>query len=149
MFKRHRNFCIFLFMLILVPLAGEPKFHPFSGDFQNFRVSFGSPVFLLFLLWLRRVPFLVSGISTGIAVVVFRGLLDVWTGGVSLSAGIWAHAPTFFYYFTYAGFFILPNFDKNHIDIFFVYNTVLYAKKASQTTICRLKCSCLFIKPTS
>jgi len=115
MFKRHRNFCIFLFMLILLPLAGEPKFHPFSGDFQNFRVSFGSPVFLLFLLWLRRVPFLVSGISTGIAVVVFRGLLDVWTGGVSLSAGIWAHAPTFFYYFTYAGFFILPNFDKNHI----------------------------------
>lgn len=115
MFQRHRNLYIFLFMLILVPLAGEPKFHPFSGDFQNFRVSFGSPVFLLFLLWLRRVPFLLSGVSTGIAVVLFRALLDVWTGGMSLSAGIWAHAPTFFYYFAYAGFFILPNFDKNHI----------------------------------
>ena len=48
--KHHRNLLLFFTMLILVPLAGEPKFHPFGGDFSAFRVSFGSPVFLLFLL---------------------------------------------------------------------------------------------------
>ena len=56
MLSKHRELFIFICMLIIVPLAGEPQIHPFGGDFQNFRVSFGSPLFLLFLLWLRRVP---------------------------------------------------------------------------------------------
>ena len=55
-----RDWLVFLFMLILVPLAGEPKIHPFTGDFANFRVSFGSPVFLLFLLTML-LPMNISG----------------------------------------------------------------------------------------
>lgn len=54
--RTRQDWLVFLFMLMLVPLAGEPKFHPFNGDFSSFRVSFGSPVFLLFLLWLRSFP---------------------------------------------------------------------------------------------
>ena len=83
MLSKHRELFIFICMLIIVPLAGEPQIHPFGGDFQNFRVSFGSPLFLLFLLWLRRVPMLISGLCTGITVVLFRALLDV----------IWGHEP--------------------------------------------------------
>ena len=50
------DYFIFTLMLLLVPIAGEPQIHPFSDDFIAFRVSFGSPVFLLFLLWLDKFP---------------------------------------------------------------------------------------------
>ena len=115
MIKNRRNLGIFLLMLILVPLAGEPKFHPFGGEFENFRVSFGSPVFLLFLLWIRRVPFVISGLATGISVVLFRGMLDVLNIDVSPAYGIWQHLPTFFYYFVYASCFTFPHFDKTRL----------------------------------
>ena len=101
MLSKHRELFIFICMLIIVPLAGEPQIHPFGGDFQNFRVSFGSPLFLLFLLWLRRVPMVVSGLCTGITVVLFRALLDV-IGGMDFFPALYLHVPTFFYYFTYA-----------------------------------------------
>lgn len=101
MLSKHRELFIFICMLIIVPLAGEPQIHPFGGDFQNFRVSFGSPLFLLFLLWLRRVPMVVSGLCTGITVVLFRALLDV-IGGMDFFPALYLHVPTFFYYFIYA-----------------------------------------------
>lgn len=101
MISKHRELFIFICMLLIVPLAGEPRIHPFGGEFSSFRVSFGSPMFLLFLLWLRNVPMAVSGLAVGIAVVLFRGALDA-IGGSPLSTGIYQHIPTFFYYFTYA-----------------------------------------------
>ena len=72
MISKHRELFIFICMLLIVPLAGEPRIHPFGNEFSSFRVSFGSPMFLLFLLWLRNVPMAVSGLAVGIAVVLFR-----------------------------------------------------------------------------
>ncbi|WP_019554525.1 sensor histidine kinase [Propionispira raffinosivorans] len=109
--KQHRNLILFALMLLLVPLAGEPKFHPFTGDLASFRVSFGSPLFLLFLLWLRNVPFVVSGFSVGLAVTIFRIFLDLWTTTISFSTSLGLHGPTFFYYLTYAACFHIPKFN--------------------------------------
>ena len=75
-----QDWLVLLFMMILVPLAGEPKMHPFSGDFASFRVSFGSPVFLLFLIWLSNFPRLFTGAVAGTAVMLFRTGLDVFYG---------------------------------------------------------------------
>ncbi len=77
---RRLDYFVLFFMIILVPLAGEPKIHPFSGDFASFRVSFGSPIFLLFLLWLSRFPRLFTGTVAGIAVTLFRTGLDIFYG---------------------------------------------------------------------
>lgn len=115
MLTNRRSLFLFVLMLILVPLAGEPKFHPFGGDFSNFRVSFGSPIFLLFLLWLRNIPLILSGFSTGTIVVVFRALLDVYSTGIAFPLAVWQHTATFFYYFVYASCFLMPNFDKTRI----------------------------------
>ena len=109
--KQHRNLLLFALMLLLVPLAGEPKFHPFTGDLASFRVSFGSPLFLLFLLWLRNVPFVLSGLCVGLAVTIFRIFLDLWTTTISLTMSLGLHGPTFFYYLTYAACFHIPKFN--------------------------------------
>lgn len=91
-------------MLLSVPLAGELKFFPFEGDFHHFRVSFGSPAFLFFLLWLRCLPFTLSGLLTGSAVLLFRLALDVF-GGADPSVSFLSHIPAFFYYLAYASIF--------------------------------------------
>lgn len=101
MLSKHRELFIFICMLIIVPLAGEPRIHPFGNEFSTFRVSFGSPMFLLFLLWLRNVPMAVSGLNVGIVVVLFRAVIDTF-GGMPFSVAVYNHIPTFFYYFTYA-----------------------------------------------
>ena len=98
-----QDWLVLLFMMILVPLAGEPKMHPFSGDFAGFRVSFGSPVFLLFLIWLSNFPRLFTGAVAGAAVMLFRTGLDVFYGDDILLALI-EHIPNFFYYFIWLHF---------------------------------------------
>ena len=110
-----RDWLIFFFMLIMVPLAGEPKIHPFTGDFESFRVSFGSPVFLLFLLWLQAFPRLFTGFMAGLAVMFFRTWLDVSFGGAIFADALYSHIPNFFYYFFYAFFFALPKVETNSI----------------------------------
>ena len=114
--SRH-DWLVFLFMLILVPLAGEPKFHPFTGDFANFRVSFASPVFLLFLLWLHPFPRPFTGICAGASVTLFRTGLDVFFYGMPVFDSFLLHAPTFFYYFCYALFFALPGLTRHSIYV--------------------------------
>ena len=115
MVKNRRDLWIFILMLILVPLAGEPKFHPFGGDFDSFRVSFGSPIFLLFLLWIRHISFTTCGLATGVSVVCFRAFLDLWNMDITLAEALWQHTPTFFYYSVYAFCFLIPHFDKTRI----------------------------------
>ena len=109
-----QDWLVFLFMLLLVPLAGEPKFHPFDGDFASFRVSFGSPVFLLFLLWLRPFPRFFLGCAAGIAVVLFRTGLDL-VYGTALPEALLLHIATFFYYACYALFFALPHLVRKSV----------------------------------
>lgn len=110
-----QDWFLFVFMLILVPIAGEPKIHPFTGDFENFRVSFGSPVFLLFLLWLQSFSRIFLGISAGLAVMIFRAVLDIALYGQPMGHSFLIHVPNFFYYFTYALFFALPQLTRKSI----------------------------------
>ena len=110
-----QDWFLFVFMLILVPIAGEPKIHPFTGDFENFRVSFGSPVFLLFLLWLQSFSRIFLGISAGIAVMIFRACLDIALYGQPMGHAFLIHVPNFFYYFIYALFFALPQLTRKSI----------------------------------
>ncbi|MCB5336661.1 hypothetical protein JTE87_03603 [Bacillus amyloliquefaciens] len=66
---------LFALMLITVPLAGELKFYPLN---EVYRISFGAPAFFFFLLLLRHVPAVLSGLLTGAAVVGFRIGLACW-----------------------------------------------------------------------
>ncbi|WP_249043470.1 ATP-binding protein [Paenibacillus faecis] len=56
-------------------IAGEFKINPFDGDI--FRIALGSSAFLLFLLLLRDLPCLKTGMATGAVVLLFRVALDV------------------------------------------------------------------------
>lgn len=102
-----KKFFAVLFMILLVPLAGELKFFPFEGEFHTFRVSFGSPAFLFFLLWLRNTSFLLSGVLAGLSVLVFRIILDLSTGDTAFTSSFLLHLPAFFYYVVYAVIFHL------------------------------------------
>lgn len=109
--KKNQNLYIFFLMLLLVPLAGEPKIHPFGGDLSSFRVSFGSPIFLLFLLWIKNTSFILSGFCVGLAVSAFRIALDCTLSDMSFSSSLILRGPTFFYYLTYAACFQIPKVD--------------------------------------
>ncbi|OIJ16928.1 hypothetical protein BKP45_20755 [Anaerobacillus alkalidiazotrophicus] len=96
---------LFLVMLLAVPIAGELKFHPFHDDF---RVSFGTPAFFLFLLWLRKINPILSGFVTGVCVVVFRIALDwVVFNQANWESSFTLHFPVFFYYFAFASAFYI------------------------------------------
>lgn len=107
---------VFLLMLIFVPLAGEPKFHPFDGNFSTFQVSFGSPVFLLFLLWLRNFPMPICGFCTGVAVLFFRMFLDCHYNDLSIDTAFQLHISNFSYYVSYAAFLALFPLSKRPIS---------------------------------
>jgi len=91
-----------LLMLLIVPVVGELKFYPFDLEFSTFRVSFGSPSFLFFLLWLRDTSFALSGLLVGLSVLVFRMVLDWITIDSTIASSFLLRIPAFFYYVTYA-----------------------------------------------
>jgi two-component system sensor histidine kinase YcbA len=99
-------------MAVTVPVAGEVSFHPFRDDF---RVSLGTPAFFLFLLWLRWVPPLVSGVLVGGSVTVFRMALEITLApDWSWEAAFRLHYPVFFYYLTYAVAFAAFRMNRHH-----------------------------------
>ncbi|EGO62835.1 sensor histidine kinase [Acetonema longum] len=102
-----KNKLALLLMLLLVPLAGELKFCPFDGQFSSFRVSFGSPTFLFFLLWLRNISYIYLGLLTGAAVLLFRIALDLASSDTALAVTFSLRFPAFFYYVAYAAIFQL------------------------------------------
>ncbi|WP_378955945.1 sensor histidine kinase [Pelosinus sp. sgz500959] len=102
-----RTWLAILLMILIVPLVGELKFHPFDGEFSSFRVSFGAPAFLFFLLWIRNISFIFSGLLVGLAVLVFRMTLDWTTSMEAFTSSFLLHVPAFFYYVTYATIFHL------------------------------------------
>ncbi len=103
----NKNLLALCLMLLVIPLAGELKFFPFGGDFHSFRVSFGSPAFLFFLLWLRHISFARLGFLTGCFVLLFRIALDIGNGNYNATDSFFLHLPAFFYYITYALLFQL------------------------------------------
>lgn len=96
-----------LLMLLIVPLVGELNFYPFDREFSFFRVSFGSPTFLFFLLWLRNTSFALSGLLVGFSVLLFRMALDWSTLDSSFTSSFMLRVPAAFYYVTYALIFHL------------------------------------------
>ncbi|MDU4697099.1 MULTISPECIES: ATP-binding protein [Paenibacillus] len=82
-------------------LAGELKINPFDGDI--FRIGLGSSAFLLFLLLLRRLPYLFTGVITGVVVLLFRTGLDQALGnGLTLVESVTRHCSAAVYYIVFA-----------------------------------------------
>jgi len=102
-----RKWLAVLLMILIVPLVGELKFYPFGYEFSSFRVSFGSPTFLFFLLWLRDTSFALSGLLVGFSVLVFRMTLDWSTFDGTFASSFMLRVPASFYYVTYALIFHL------------------------------------------
>ncbi|WP_249866432.1 ATP-binding protein [Paenibacillus konkukensis] len=63
-----------LIIALLVAIAGEFKITPFSGEI--FRIGLGSSAFLFFLLLMRHLPYVKTGVAVGVAVLLFRMLED-------------------------------------------------------------------------
>ncbi|MCT2195274.1 MULTISPECIES: ATP-binding protein [Paenibacillus] len=82
-------------------LAGELKINPFVGDI--FRIGLGSSAFLLFLLLLRQLPYLVTGVITGVVVLLFRtGLDQVLSNGLTVAESVTRHCSAAVYYIVFA-----------------------------------------------
>lgn len=104
------NIAAFILMLITVPLAGELKFYPFHDDF---RVSLATPFFFFFLLWIQRIPPVLSGLLVSINVVALRIALDyLLLTDVSFQELARLHYPPLFYYLAYASLFQLLRLNR-------------------------------------
>ncbi|SES11878.1 HAMP domain-containing sensor histidine kinase [Salipaludibacillus aurantiacus] len=98
---RNKRFFPYLILILLVPAAGEFQFYPLPVDF---RVSFATPILLLLLLYFKDVHAPLSGLLTGISVVLTRIGLGVF-GGEDLAPMITLHLPVLGYYVTYGVLF--------------------------------------------
>lgn len=108
---------ILLLIIIAVPLAGEFKFYPFD---DTFRVSLGTPVFFLFLLWGRSIHPIIAGIVTGVSVFFLRFSLSVGIRDISVEDAMYLHVPAFFYYFIYALAFHKTKLNERHDQPFMI-----------------------------
>ncbi|MFS0655419.1 ATP-binding protein [Bacillus sp. 179-C3.3 HS] len=108
---------IFIFMIVIVPLAGELKFYPVN---ETFRISFGPPAFFFCLLLLRKSRPLLPGFLTGAAIVMFRVGLDVIQHKAGVSTSFYHHVPSFFFYFTYAFLFFIVRTERYKHRSFFI-----------------------------
>lgn len=98
-------------MMITVSIAGELKFYPFTGD--DLRVSMGTSVFFFILLWSRKIHPIMAGFLTGIAVVIFRILLDrLQVDSFQFQTSFYSHFPVLFYYFIFGLFFSIFKMKK-------------------------------------
>ncbi|NOU87190.1 GHKL domain-containing protein [Paenibacillus sp. LMG 31460] len=105
-----------ILVAIVTAIAGEFKITPFSGEM--FRIGLGSSAFLLSLLLMKHLPYVYTGIITGITVLLFRTLEDgiLLQGAMSFSASAQTHLSAAFYYMTFAiaMSFIKRNWDQFH-----------------------------------
>ncbi|ASA25612.1 ATP-binding protein [Paenibacillus donghaensis] len=95
-------------------VAGEFKINPFDGDI--FRIAMGSSAFLLFLLLMRQLPYITTGIVTGTVVLLFRTAMDAVTGSsLSLLESMNSHFSAMVYYIVFAA---LMSLIKSRVDTF-------------------------------
>ncbi len=103
---------ILALMAVTVPLTGELKIYPFH---DTFRISFATPIFLFFLLWIRKIPLLIPGFIVGFCVVVFRLTLDfLIKGSFQLVPDFIFQFSAFFYYATYSTLFYFVGVNHLH-----------------------------------
>ncbi|KUP23137.1 ATP-binding protein [Paenibacillus sp. DMB5] len=110
-----KNRAVQIFMAAFgTAIAGEFKINPFDGDV--FRIALGSSAFLLFLLLMRRLPYITTGIVTGIVVLLFRTGMDaIGSSGASAIESLTIHFSAMVYYMVFA---LLMNLIKSRIDTF-------------------------------
>ncbi len=85
------------------------------------RVSLGTPVFFLLLLWSKKTHPVLSGFLVGAAVVAFRVLLaSIRMDDVVWNEVIPLHFPVFFYYMTFASLFQLLKVKTFYDKPFFI-----------------------------
>lgn len=95
-------------------VAGEFKINPFDGDI--FRIAMGSSAFLLFLLLMRGLPYGLTGVATGVVVLLFRMMMDtVGDSGLTFLQSITSHFSAMVYYIVFA---VLMSLIKSRIDSF-------------------------------
>lgn len=95
-------------------IAGEFKFNPFVGDL--FRIGLGSSAFLLFLLLMRQLPYALTGLVTGVFVLMFRiGLDRLQEPALSLIDSLQRHGSAMVYYVVFA---LCMRLIKSRIDTF-------------------------------
>jgi two-component system sensor histidine kinase YcbA len=108
----------YLFLMIVVPIAGELKFYPIDGDI---RVSLGTPVFFFILLFSRKIHPLIAGILAGTTVVLFRIFLyGIQVDSFQLLDAFILHFPVFFYYLIFSLLFYLFKMNTWHEKPFFI-----------------------------
>ncbi|WP_312475875.1 sensor histidine kinase [Neobacillus sp.] len=108
----------YLFLMIVVPIAGELKFYPIDGDI---RVSLGTPVFFFILLFSRKIHPLIAGILAGTTVVLFRIFLyGIQVDSFHLFDAFVLHFPVFFYYLIFSLLFYLFKMNTWHEKPFFI-----------------------------
>ncbi|WP_410513446.1 ATP-binding protein [Paenibacillus sp. BR2-3] len=90
-----------LMVSAVTAVAGEFKINPFDGDI--FRIGLGSSAFLLFLLLLRHLPYIATGIATGVVVLLFRTVMDMAAGnGMAVEQILGRHCSAMVYYIVFA-----------------------------------------------
>ncbi|GHI01140.1 ATP-binding protein [Neobacillus kokaensis] len=98
-FFRH-NWLVIMVTALLTALAGEVKLVPFDGDL--FRFGLGSVTFFLLILIWPPVSVLKTGTITGLTVVCFRLVWDLFFENIPLTDSLINHLPAFLFYFLFA-----------------------------------------------
>ncbi len=100
---------LIFFIALLTALASEIKVVPFNGE--AFRFGLGSIAFFwLLLVWTPR-SLVRTGFVTGMTVVCFRLLGDLFFGEIGVLTSLSIHLPAFLYYFLFACGFYLIKFE--------------------------------------
>mgnify|MGYP003407981694 FL=1 len=90
-----------IIILILTAIMGEFKLFPY--EFSTFRLGLGSITFFLLIL-LTNVPVLVTGLMTGLFLLLFRTVIDAMTINDTLLNLLILNVPACLYYIVFAFF---------------------------------------------
>src|SRR6476660_817568 len=107
MFKNVHWLTIF-FVAAATAICGELRIAPFGTEF---RFGLGSSAFFLLLLLFPYLPYIWTGLVTGLVVVIFRTLTSgLFINDPSMFFEAWTiHFSAFFYYLVFGiGMFFLP-----------------------------------------
>ncbi|WNF36214.1 ATP-binding protein [Bacillaceae bacterium IKA-2] len=97
----NKNIIMKIFVIVIVTaILGEFRISPFES---SFRFALGSAGFFFLLLFYKEVPYLLTGLLTGLYTIFFRIGLDYFAlDSFSFLGSLQSHSPIIGYYFTFA-----------------------------------------------
>lgn len=99
------KYLVYFILVTAVTIGGEFQLYP---GFEDFRISLGTPIFLFFLLWSRKIKPIPAGLLTSMAVIIFRSTLSIHnTPNITIIDAFLHHIPAGFYYVVYGLLFYL------------------------------------------